>query len=402
MRSGQVCTWKTFSGLGLHLMRIAIVPPSLPLGGMEFCGWRGQHYATAQEIRMTANFVNPYDADVVGLWDFRTGQENNDTGLDDGIAQDGTPVYDPEFHSGWMVTDGQHTRFGVHGNDDPFDLTEGTIVTEFKEFAHCGDDPNTIVSRGEADAAHEEGFFEIRVTADGAVEVFHADGHQVSEVSTGPGFLGVNDVVTVSYSWSAAKGTQLLVENTTQGTTATDSSDVLGLTLDVTENDGESFSIAARESTDGDYDQHFNGCVNYVAVLDKPVIGLGDGIVSGSAGGDLIDLAYTGDPEGDMIDAGDALLPGEAADDDIVDAQAGDDVIKAGVGDDDVYAGSGSDTVYGESGDDVIWGDSNAPGGTVTPVRESFEWDLAPDPDGSGDVDNGDDLSGGFTQNTGT
>ena len=351
---------------------------------------------------MTANFDNPYDADVVGLWDFRPGQEHDDTGLDDGIAQNGTPVGNPGFDAGWMQADGQCTRFGVHGNDDPFDLTEGTIVTEFKQVAHSGTDSNTIVSRGEADVAHHHGFFEIRVTADGAVEVFHADNHHVSQLSTGPGFLGVNDVVTVSYSWSADKGTQLLVENATLGTSATDSCHVTGLTLDVTENDGESFSIAARESTDGDYGQYFNGCVNYVAVLDKPVIGQGDGIVDGSADNDLIDLAYTDDPQGDMIDAGDALLPGQAPNDDIVDALAGDDVVKAGVGDDTIFAGSGSDTVYGESGDDVIWGDSNAPDGTGETVRESFEWDLAPDPNCPGDIDNGDDLSGGFTQNTGS
>lgn len=351
---------------------------------------------------MAISFDNPYAADVIGLWDFRPCQEHDDTGLDDGIAQDGMSVGDPGFAAGWMLTDGQGTWFGVQGDDAPFDLAEGTIITEFKEFNHIGCDDNTIVSRGEADASFQEGFFEIRVTADGAVEVFHADNEHTSLLTTGADFLGANDVIKLSYSWSATKGPQMLVENTTQGTTATDSSDVTGLTLDVTANDGESFSIAAREASDGDYDQHFNGGVDYVAVLDKPVIGQGDGIVDGSAGDDLIDLAYTGDPEGDMIDAGDALLPGEAPDDDIVNALAGDDVIKAGVGDDEIYAGSGNDTVYGQSGDDVIWGDSNVPGGTGDTLRESFEWDLAPDPNSSGDIDNGDDLSGGFTQNTGS
>jgi len=351
---------------------------------------------------MATNFTNSYAADVIGLWDFRHGQETEDTGLDDGIAQDGTTAGCPSFCGGWMLTGGHYSRLGVHGDDTPFDLTEGTIITEFKEFNHLGTEDTTVVSRGEADCAFQDGFFEIRVTAAGAVEVYHADGGQDSLLSTGDGFLEAKDVIKVSYSWSATKGPQLQVENITQGTTATDSSDVTGLTLDVTANDGESFSIAAREATDGDYDQHFNGGVDYVAVLDKPVIGQGDGIVDGSAGDDLIDLAYTGDPEGDMIDAGDALLPGEAPDDDIVDARAGDDVIKAGVGDDDVYAGSGSDTVYGESGDDVIWGDSNSPDGTGETVRESFEWDLAPDPDSAGDIDDGDDLSGGFSQNTGT
>ncbi len=129
--------------------------------------------------------------------------------------------------------------------------------------------------------------------------------------------------------------------------------------------------------------------------------GNGNGIVEGDAADNRIDLAYTGDPEGDMIDNGDAILPGEAPDDDIVDAGAGDDVIEAGQGDDEVYAGSGNDVVYGESGDDVIYGDSNAPGGANGGGREVFQWDLAPDPDDGGQIDVADDLSGGFTQDTG-
>ena len=126
----------------------------------------------------------------------------------------------------------------------------------------------------------------------------------------------------------------------------------------------------------------------------------GDGIVDGSGGDDRIDLAYDGDPQGDRIDNGDAILPGAAPDDDVVDAGAGDDTIRAGQGDDIVYAGSGSDVVGGESGDDTLYGDSNLPGRPGT-LRESFRWKLAPDPDDGGELDPGDDLSGGFTQDTG-
>ena len=126
-----------------------------------------------------------------------------------------------------------------------------------------------------------------------------------------------------------------------------------------------------------------------------------DGIVEGSGGDDRIDLAYTGDPDGDMIDNGDASLPGEVGDDDIVDAGGGDDVIEAGEGDDEIYAGSGDDEVYGEAGDDVIYGDDNAPGGAFDGGRAVFQWDQAPDPDSGGAIDVGDDLSGGFTQTAG-
>lgn len=141
----------------------------------------------------------------------------------------------------------------------------------------------------------------------------------------------------------------------------------------------------------------------------------GNGIVDGTGQADLIDLSYTGDPEGDRIDNGDAIQPGLGPDDDIVDARGGDDTVMAGAGDDTVYAGSGADEVQGGAGDDVLYGDSNAPGEPQT-VREVFRWELAPDPDGDEDeaeydddheddephdIDEGDDLSGGFTQDTG-
>ncbi|GAA6199010.1 Hint domain-containing protein [Aquicoccus sp. SU-CL01552] len=126
-----------------------------------------------------------------------------------------------------------------------------------------------------------------------------------------------------------------------------------------------------------------------------------NGIVEGDGDDNRIDLAYTGDTDGDMIDNGDASLPGEVGDDDIVDAGGGDDYIEAGEGNDEIYAGSGDDEVYGQAGDDVIYGDGNAPGGVNGPGRAVFQWDQAPDPDDASAIDVGDDLSGGFTQTTG-
>lgn len=130
-------------------------------------------------------------------------------------------------------------------------------------------------------------------------------------------------------------------------------------------------------------------------VYDSPVLAdpMGDGYVEGTAGDDLIDASYTGDPEGDMIDNNDAILPGEGPLDDIVLAGAGNDTVIAGEGDDDVYAGSGDDTVDGGAGNDTIYGDGNL-GGQTELVREKFQWDEAA---GYGDeVD-----TTGFTQDTG-
>ena len=156
--------------------------------------------------------------------------------------------------------------------------------------------------------------------------------------------------------------------------------------LEIVHDDGDSTSVS--------------GTVKISDISFDAAAPVGDGIVEGTSGDDVIDLAYTGDPDGDMIDNSDALLPGEAPEDDIVLAGDGDDLVKAGEGDDDVYAGGGNDTVYGEAGDDLIYGDNNGglPSGNI--VRESFEWDKAPDPDGAGAIDNGDLLSS-FSQNTG-
>ncbi|MCI2398320.1 Ig-like domain-containing protein [Aliiroseovarius sp. N1Y82] len=88
----------------------------------------------------------------------------------------------------------------------------------------------------------------------------------------------------------------------------------------------------------------------FITVEENPL----DGIVEGTAGDDLIDLAYTGDPEGDMVDALDEILPGEGPNDDIIEAYGGDDTIYAGVGNDEIDGGAGDDTIFGEDGNDEI------------------------------------------------
>lgn len=78
-----------------------------------------------------------------------------------------------------------------------------------------------------------------------------------------------------------------------------------------------------------------------------------DGIVQGTSGNDRIDTSYLGDPDGDLVDAGDALgVGGTVGDGDYILAGAGDDSVTAGAGNDVVYAGDGADTVSGGAGDD--------------------------------------------------
>ena len=80
-------------------------------------------------------------------------------------------------------------------------------------------------------------------------------------------------------------------------------------------------------------------------------------------------------------------------------ANDGNDVIDAGDGDDLVFGEGGSDTIDGGAGNDTIFG-GNGDGSTET-TRESFNWSELDDKYG-GSLSDGEDISGGQTQNTGS
>ncbi len=124
------------------------------------------------------------------------------------------------------------------------------------------------------------------------------------------------------------------------------------------------------------------------------------GIVDGTSGDDIIDETFV-DADGEVIDGGDATLPGEGPDDDIVDALGGDDTVNSGDGDDTVYGGAGADTIDGGDGDDEIHADGVLGGGGAGGGRVVFRWDQAPDPDDASAIDDGDDLTFGFSQDVG-
>ena len=95
-----------------------------------------------------------------------------------------------------------------------------------------------------------------------------------------------------------------------------------------------------------------------VTVTVNPVDPTRDGIVRGTTGNDLINVAYTGDTDGDRVDATDAILPGDAPNDDRILAGDGDDTVRAGLGDDSIEGGRGNDNINGASGDDTVFGGS--------------------------------------------
>ncbi|WP_430463904.1 Hint domain-containing protein [Tabrizicola sp.] len=87
-----------------------------------------------------------------------------------------------------------------------------------------------------------------------------------------------------------------------------------------------------------------------------------DYIVEGTAGDDLIDVSYTGDPQGDMVDAADNAA---GTNDDVINAGTGNDTVFAGLGDDTVNGGGGSDLLYGEAGNDQLFGGSGTGSDTI-------------------------------------
>ncbi|MFO7921903.1 MAG: choice-of-anchor L domain-containing protein, partial [Nioella sp.] len=88
---------------------------------------------------------------------------------------------------------------------------------------------------------------------------------------------------------------------------------------------GETVFTYTVENSDGVSDV---GYVKVETVNDAPL----NGIVEGSGGGDVIDTNFTDDPQGDMIDSGDATgVNGTVGDDDYVLAHGGDDTVHAGL-----------------------------------------------------------------------
>ncbi len=75
-------------------------------------------------------------------------------------------------------------------------------------------------------------------------------------------------------------------------------------------------------------------------------------VVDGTAGDDVIDVNYTGDPEGDMVDHNDSQSGNNK---DEIRAGAGNDTIYSGDAVDRIYGGTGNDTMHGEGGQDFFY-----------------------------------------------
>lgn len=119
-------------------------------------------------------------------------------------------------------------------------------------------------------------------------------------------------------------------------------------------------------------------------VTSAPAYATTDGVLTGSAGDDVIDGSFV-DEDGEQVDNGDGTGP--SGNQDTIQAGDGNDIIASGAGDDTVYGDAGNDTIDGGSGDDVLYGDTGPGAGEV------LNWDA--------EGDDGTNIAAGFTQDTG-
>jgi Ca2+-binding RTX toxin-like protein len=270
------------------------------------------------------------------------------------------------------VLDGQNDFVKLYP-DPAYQLDRGTLDINFT----LAQDPltatQTVLSRDSVGTT--PGGYHIDIQADGSVVISHETATGTETFGTAPGFANPGDTINLSYSWDqTGTGGALVINNVT---TADSFQDTVPNTLTM-DMGGESqpWMIGAGQSASdpgmlNNINQYFHGSVDLFQLSDTVDNSFPptdrDGIVYGTPGGDLIDTSYTGDNDGDVIDGNDAILPGDAPNDDRVIAGAGNDTVLAGLGDDSVEGGAGDDLLYGGAGDDSLFGgagDDSLTGGT--------------------------------------
>ena len=359
---------------------------------------------------MTSKFTGNV-SNLIGLWDFENGATAADTGLDDGIAQNGEFEGHANASGGRLHTDGNGDYFDVDGADGPFAaLSAGTIEVQFTQDQHVGGSPDALVNRGEYDDRSSEGYLNIAVTKDGQVEVIHqTPGGASVTLTTDKDTFSPGDLVNVKYVFDADKGVELIVENLTAGKTFTASSDTLGLDLNIGDDDDENFTFGAREKDDGSYDKYFDGAIDYVAIYQTEDTGApADGIVDGEDFGEVMVLGYDDanaptDNGGDRITDGADVIDGNGGDDTIngadgnddIDGNSGDDVLEGGAGDNTLDGGAGDDLIIGGEGADRLQGGTGQDNVDYSASGAAVRVELKDRTLSGGDADN-DKIEGGI------
>jgi len=297
---------------------------------------------------------------VFALYNFDdAGSQAQDSALGNG-AQDGVYINGAASVSGQASLDGVNDLVKINANP-AFQLNTGTLEIQFLTFPAKFTGTQTVLSRDSV--GDNVGSYHIDILQDGSVVVSHETATGTETFGTAAGFANPGDTVNLTYSWDqGGAGGQLNIGNLTTGDTF--QSDVPDtLTMDMG-NQNQPWIVGAGQSQSNpdilnDIDQHFAGKVQVFSIsdtVDNVTDPTRDGIVTGTAGNDLIDVGYTGDPDGDRIDNNDAIIPGDDPNDDRVVAGDGDDTVFAGTGNDTVDGGDGDDDLYGDGGDDSLSG----------------------------------------------
>lgn len=285
----------------------------------------------------------------------------------DGYAHDSAPLGGEQLGiylhgampvGGSAVLDGQDDLVKIFP-DPIYQMDQGTLNLSFSLGPDALSAPQTVLSRDAAGA--NAGDFRVEVLADGSVLVSHEGAGGTVSWQTAAGFAAPGDAVSLSYSWDlGGAGGALVLANATTGDGF---SAAVPNTLSLEqEGSGSPWTIGAGQShvpagTLQGFDQFFQGAVSQFQISDSvDNAHFLDGIVSGFDSNDLIDIGYTGDPDGDRVDANDALLSGDGPNDDRIEAEAGNDTVLAGAGNDLVHGDAGDDSLSGEAGEDTLIG----------------------------------------------
>jgi Ca2+-binding RTX toxin-like protein len=279
--------------------------------------------------------TNAGDTDVLDGSDLTQDVTLDLTAPETGTLSNGTDTTTFGEIEEFVLGSGDDSVTGSTG-DDIVDLGQGTDTID----AGAGDDQ---INLGEDSPGNPDEDPDVIVFSDG-------DGNDTvtnfdAPIDNGDGtFTGV-DTLDVT-ALNDASGTPV---NTNDVEVSDDGSGNAVLTFP----NGESITLDGIPPADADNPLYLNAIG-----IPSPAP---DGIVTGTSGDNVIDGSYDGDLEGDFVDNSDALLAGEAPEDDIIVALGGDDSVTAGLGDDDIYGGDGSDTIDAGAGDDTVYGDT--PGG---------------------------------------
>ena len=299
---------------------------------------------------------------VIAHYDFNDADHiANDSATDNG-NQFGYYLNGAQASGGEAVLDGDNDLVKIFPNP-VFQMDRGTLEIRFNLSDAPLTETQTVLSRDSV--GETAGGYHIDILADGSVVVSHESTGGTTTFTTGPGFANPGDHIELSYSWDhGGNGGALSIDNTT--TNAGFSANVPNdLTMDMGGIDQPWVVGAGQATSDPDMlnniDQHFSGSVDMLEFSDtSDNCHERDGIIWGTPTNDVIDVGYTGDNDGDMVDANDAIIPGDGPNDDRIIALDGDDTVIAGEGNDSVHGGDGNDDIdTGEGNDLVDGGDGN-------------------------------------------